>query len=91
MPAGLGGAVLSALEIILGPGHGFSSRLFLVEKMVIACCLVIGLSHLNEFVLHSPFIVVPVAPVLLSIRERDFLASVRPECCVSSVPALQDS
>ena len=87
----LGVLSLSALEIILSPGHGFSSRLFLVEKMAIACCPVICLSHLNEFVLHSPFIIVPVAPVLLSIREGDFLASVRPECCMSSVPALQDS
>ena len=51
----------------------------------------ISLSHQHEFVLHSPFIIVLVAPVRLSIREGDFLESVRPECCVSSVPALQDS
>ena len=82
---------LAALEIILSPGHGFSSHFFLVEWMATACCPVIDLSHLNEFVLHSPFIIVPVAPVLLSIREGNFLASIRPECCVSSVPALQDS
>ena len=87
----LGVLSLSALEIIFGPGHGFSCHLYLVEKIVIACCPVIGLSHLNEFVLHSPFITVPVAPVLLSIQEGDFLASVRSECCVSSVSALQDS
>ena len=87
----LGVLSLFALEIILSLGHGFSSHLFLVERIAIACCPVIGLSHLNEFVLHSPFIIVPVAPELLSIREGDFLASVCPGCCVSSVPALQGS
>ena len=59
--------------------------------MEIACSSVISLSHLNEFVLHSPFFTVPVAPVRQSIREGDFLVSIRPEVCVSSVPALQDS
>ena len=87
----LGVLSLAALEIVLGPGHSFSSHLFLVERMAMACCSVINFSHLNGFVLHSPFIIVPVAPVLLSIREGDFPASVRLECCVSSVPALQDS
>ena len=82
---------LAALEIILGPGHGFLSHFFLMEKIAMACCPVICLSHLNEFVLHSTAIIVPVAPVLLSIREEDFLASIHPECCVSSIHALQDS
>ena len=63
----------------------------MVERIAITCCPVIDFSHLNEFVLNSPFIIVPVAPVLLSIREGDILASVHPECSVSSVPALQDS
>ena len=39
----------------------------------------ISLSHLNEFVLHSLFFVVPVAPVHHFIREGDFLASICPE------------
>ena len=51
----------------------------------------ISLSHLNEFVLHSLFFIMPVIPVRPAIREGDFLASIRPEVCVSSVPALQDS
>ena len=44
----------------------------------------------DEFVLQSPFIIVPIASVPLSIQEEDFLASVRPECCMSSIPTLQD-
>ena len=63
---------MTALEIILG----FSSRLFLMEKMAVAWCPVIDLSLPNEFVLRSPFMIETVASVLLSIREGDFLASV---------------
>ena len=37
---------------------------------------VIDLSHLNEFVLQTPFKMEPVASMLLSVREGDFLASV---------------
>ena len=66
----------AALEIILDPGPGFSSRLFLVEKIAVAWRPVINLSHLNEFVLQSPFMIETVAFVLQSIREGDFLASV---------------
>ena len=87
----LGVLSLSALEIIHGPGHGFSVHLFLLKLMVLACPTVISLSHLKEFVLHSLFFIVPVAPVRLSILEVDFLVSIRLEGCVSSVPALQDS
>ena len=81
---------LSALAIICG--HGFSIHLFLLDLLEMACSTVISLSHLDEFVLHFPFFIVPVAPVRLSIRAQgDFLASICPEGCVSSVPALQDS
>ena len=66
----------AALEIVLDPGPGFSSRLFLVEKIVVAWRPMIVLSHLNEFVLPPPFMVEIVASVLLSVREGDFLASV---------------
>ena len=48
-----------ALEIVTDPGPGFYSHLFLVEK--------IDLSHLNEFVLQTPFRMETVASVLLSI------------------------
>ena len=87
----LGVLSMSALEIIRDQGHSFSIHLFLLELMEIACSSVISLSQLNDFVLHSPFFIVPVAPVRQSIREGDFLASIRPRVCVSSVPALQDS
>ena len=36
----------------------------------------IDLSHLNEFVVQTPFRMETVASVLLSVREGDFLASV---------------
>ena len=63
------------LEIALVPGLGFSSRLFLVEKASGSWRPVINLSHLNEFVHLTPFMMVTVASVLLSVREGDFLAS----------------
>ena len=45
----------NALEIVLDPGPGFYSRLFLVEKVTGSWRPVIDLSHLNGFVRHSPF------------------------------------
>ena len=39
-----------ALEIVLDPGPGFYSRLFLVEKVTGGWGPMIDLSHLNEFV-----------------------------------------
>ena len=65
-----------ALEIVLDMGPGFYSRLFLVEKVTEGWRPVIDLSHLNEFVLQTPFRMKTVASVLLSVRERDFLASI---------------
>ena len=69
-------------EIALVPGPGFSGRLFLVEKasgswrlVIGSWCPVIILSHLNEFIHLTPFMMVTVASVLLSVREGDFLAS----------------
>ena len=67
---------MTALEIILDPDPGLSCRHFLMEKIVVAWCPVIVLSHLNKFVLQSPFMLENVASVLLSIREGDFLASI---------------
>ena len=63
------------LEIALVPGPGISSRLFLVEKASGSWRPVIVLSHLNEFTHLTPFMMVTVASVLLSVREGDFLAS----------------
>ena len=65
-----------ALEIVLDPGPGFYSRLFLVEKATGGWRLVIDLSPLNGFVRQTPFKVETAASVLLSFREGDFLASV---------------
>ena len=81
---------LSALEIIHDPGHG---SLFIFSYWIDVDRLFfrISLYHLNKFVLHSLFFLVPVAPLRPSIREGDFLASIRPEVRVSSMPALQDS
>ena len=64
-----------ALEIARDPGPGFYSRLFLVEKASGGWRPVIDLSHLNEFVQLTLFKMETVAPVLLSVREGDFLAS----------------
>ena len=64
-----------ALEIVLGPGPGFYSRLFLVEKAMGGWRPVIDLSHLNEFVQQTPLKMETVASVLLCVREGDFLAS----------------
>ena len=64
-----------ALEIARDPGPGFYSRLFLVEKAFGGWRPVIDLSHLNEFVQLTSFKMETVAPVLVSVREGDFLAS----------------
>ena len=64
-----------ALEIARDPGPGFYSRLFLVEKASGGWRPVIDLSHLNDFVQLTSFKMETVASVLLSVRERDFLAS----------------
>ena len=61
-----------ALEIVLDPGLGFYSRLFLVEKVMGGWRPVIDLSHLNEFVLQTLFKMETVASVLLSVREEGF-------------------
>ena len=65
-----------ALEIILNPGPGFYSHLFLVEKATGGWRPVIDLSPLNLFVHQTPFKMETAASVLLSVREGDFLASV---------------
>ena len=59
--------VTDALEIVLDLGPGFYSRLFLVEKATGGWHPVIDLSHLNEFVLQTPFKMETVASVLLSV------------------------
>ena len=53
-----------SLEIVLDPDPGFYSCLFLVDPMI-------DLSHLNEFVLQTPFKMETVASALLSIDLKD--------------------
>ena len=67
---------IGALEIVLDPGPGFYSLLFLVEKATGGWHPVIDLSPLNGFVRQTPFKMETAASVLLSVREGDFLASV---------------
>ena len=51
----------------------------------------INLSHLNEFVLQTPFKMETVASVLLSVRERDFLASIDLKDAYFQIPVHQSS
>ena len=78
-----------ALEIVLDPGPGFYSHLFLVEKVTGGWRPVIDLSHLNEFVLQTPFQLETVASVLLSIREGDFLTSIDLKDAYFQIPVHQ--
>ena len=52
---------------------------------------VINLSHLNEFVLQTPFRMETVASVLLSVREGDFLASIDLKDAYFQIPVHQSS
>ena len=49
------------------------------------------LSHLNEFVLQTPFKMETVASVLLSVREGDFLASIDLKDAYFQIPVHQSS
>ena len=80
-----------ALEIVLDPGPGFNSRLFLVEKATGGWHPVIDLSQLNGFVQQTPFKMETVASVLLSVREGDFLASIDLKDANFQIPVHQAS
>ena len=80
-----------ALEVVLDPSPGFYSRLFLVEKVMGWWRPVIDLSHLNEFVLQTPFKMETVVSMLLSVREGDFLASIDLKDSYFHVPVHQSS
>ena len=51
----------------------------------------IDLSHLNEFVLQTPFKMETVNSVLLSVREGDFLASIDLKDAYFQIPVHQSS
>ena len=78
-------------SLVLDPGPGFYSRLFLMEKATEGWRTVIDLSHLNEFVLQTPFKMETVTSVLLSIRAGDFLASIDLEDAYFQIPVHQSS
>ena len=80
-----------ALEILLDPGPGFYSRLFLVEKVTGGWRPVIDLFHLNEFVLQTLFKMETVASVLLSVREGDFVAYIDLKDSYFQIPVHQSS
>ena len=80
-----------ALEIVLDLGPGFYSFLFLVEKVTRGWRPIIDLSHLNEFVLQTPFKMETVAFVLLSVQEGDFLPSVDLKDAYFQIPVHQSS
>ena len=61
-----------ALEVVVDPGLGFYSRLFLVEKATGGWRPVIDLSPLNGFVRQTQFRMETVTSVLASIREGDY-------------------
>ena len=79
------------LEIVFDLSPGFYNRLFLVEKVTGDWRPVIDLSHLNEFVLQTPFRMEAVASVLLSIQEGDFLASIDLKDAYFQIPIHQSS
>ena len=78
--------VKDALGFILDLGPSSYSHLFLVEKATGGWHPMIDLSHLNEFVLQTPFKI-----VLLSIQEGDFLASVNLRDTYFQIPIHQSS
>ena len=80
-----------ALEIILDPGPGFCSCLFLVEKATGGWRPVIDLCHLNGFVRQTQFKMETIASVLLSVREWDFLASIDLNDVYFQIPVHQAS
>ena len=78
-----------AWEIVLDPGSGFYSRHFLVEKVKGGWRPMIDLSHLNEFVLQTPFKMEILASMLLSVREGDFVASIDLKNAYFQIPVHQ--
>ena len=72
----LGLIAKGAVEIAPLTSPGFYSRLFVVWKTSGSWHPVIDLSHLNRFVDVSPFQMETIQSVLLSVRQRDWMASI---------------
>ena len=71
----LGLIAKGAVELAPLPSPGFYSRLFVVWKTLGSWRPVIDLSHLVRFVAVSPFQMETIQSVLLSVRQRDWMAS----------------
>ena len=65
---------MSALEIILDPGPGFSSRLFLVEKIAVAWRPMIALSHHLSMPVEMPMSKGWYSPLMFPFLLREYLA-----------------
>ena len=72
----LGLIAKGAVELAPLPSPGFYSRLFVVWKTSGSWRPVIDLSHLNRFVDVSPFQMVTIQSVLLSVRQGNWMASI---------------
>ena len=72
----LGFIAMGAVELAPLTSPAFSSHLFIVWKTSRSWRPVIALSHLIRFVDVSPFQMVTIQSVLLSVRQRDWMASI---------------
>ena len=82
----LGFIAMGAVELAPLTSPTFSSRLFIVWKTSRSWRPVIALSHLLRFVDVSPFHVVTIQSVLLSVRHGDWMASIDLEEAYLQVP-----
>ena len=82
----LGFIAMGAVELAPLTSPAFSSHLFIVWKTSRSWRPVIDLSHLIRFVDVSPFQMVTIQSVLLSVRQGDWMASIDLEEAYLQVP-----
>ena len=82
----LGFIAMGAVELTPLTSPAFSSHLFIVWKTSRSWRPVIDLSHLIRFVDVSPFQMVTIQSVLLSVRQGDWMASIDLEEAYLQVP-----
>ena len=87
----LGLIAKGAVELALLPSPGLDSRLFVVWKTSGSWRPVIDLSHLNRFVDVSHFQMETIQSVLLSVCQRDWMASIDLKEAYLQVPVHPDS